>query len=30
MMKNKLSAAVGSAKLEAEVKKNLAELGYEL
>jgi len=29
-MKNKLSAAMGSAKLEAEIKKNLAGLGYEL
>jgi hypothetical protein len=29
MMKNKLSAAVGSAKLEAEIKTNLAGLGYE-
>jgi len=29
-MKNKLSAAVGTAKLEAEIKTNLAGLGYEL
>jgi hypothetical protein len=28
-MKNKLSIAVGSAKLEEEIKNNLAGLGYE-
>ncbi len=28
-MKNKLRVAVGSAKLEDEIKKNLAGLGYE-
>jgi hypothetical protein len=28
-MKNKLSAAMGSAKLEAEIKKNVVGLGYE-